>query len=41
MAVQNPNPEFAKVAHEGHKKFMAAGCNGCHGGGGGGGMGHP
>ena len=24
--------DFAKVADEGHKKFMAAGCNGCHGG---------
>jgi len=33
--------DFAKVADEGHKKFMAAGCNGCHGGGGGGGMGPP
>ena len=33
--------DFAKVADEGHKKYMAAGCNGCHGGGGGGGMGPP
>jgi mono/diheme cytochrome c family protein len=30
-----------KVADEGHKIYMAAGCNGCHGGGGGGGMGPP
>ena len=30
-----------KVAEEGHKIYMAAGCNGCHGGGGGGGMGPP
>ena len=29
------------VAEEGHKKYMAAGCNGCHGGTGGGGMGPP
>jgi mono/diheme cytochrome c family protein len=29
------------VADEGHKIYMAAGCNGCHGGGGGGGMGPP
>ena len=33
--------DFASVAEEGHKKYMAAGCNGCHGGGGGGGMGPP
>ncbi|HEU0016765.1 MAG TPA: c-type cytochrome [Methyloceanibacter sp.] len=37
----SPYQDFAKVADEGHKKFMAAGCNGCHGGGGGGGMGPP
>ena len=37
--LKSPYPDFAKVADEGHKKFMAAGCNGCHGGGGGGGMG--
>src|SRR5262245_263486 len=40
-ALKSPYPDFAKVADEGHKKFMAAGCNGCHGGGGGGGMGPP
>jgi mono/diheme cytochrome c family protein len=39
--MKSPYQEFAKVADEGHKKFMAAGCNGCHGGGGGGGMGPP
>ncbi|MGB6768639.1 MAG: c-type cytochrome [Methyloceanibacter sp.] len=39
--LKSPYPDFAKVADEGHKKFMAAGCNGCHGGGGGGGMGPP
>ena len=33
--------DFASVAEEGHRKYMAAGCNGCHGGGGGGGMGPP
>jgi len=32
---------YEEVAEEGHKKFMAAGCNGCHGGTGGGGMGPP
>jgi mono/diheme cytochrome c family protein len=32
---------YKSVAEEGHKKFMAAGCNGCHGGTGGGGMGPP
>jgi len=37
--LKSPYADFAKVADEGHKKFMAAGCNGCHGGGGGGGMG--
>ena len=35
--LKNPYSDFAKVADEGHKKFMAAGCNGCHGGGGAGG----
>jgi mono/diheme cytochrome c family protein len=39
--LKSPYQDFAKVADEGHKKFMAAGCNGCHGGGGGGGMGPP
>jgi mono/diheme cytochrome c family protein len=38
--LKSPYPDFAKVADEGHQKFMAAGCNGCHGGGGGG-MGPP
>jgi len=33
--------DFASVAEEGHRKYMAAGCNGCHGGGGGGGMAPP
>ncbi|MGH6735196.1 MAG: c-type cytochrome [Methyloceanibacter sp.] len=33
--------DYASVAEDGHKKYMAAGCNGCHGGGGGGGMGPP
>jgi mono/diheme cytochrome c family protein len=33
--------DFASVAEEGHRKYMAAGCNGCHGGGGGGGMAAP
>ena len=37
----SPYQDFAKVANEGHQKFMGAGCNGCHGGGGGGGMGPP
>jgi hypothetical protein len=27
--------DFASIAEEGHRKYMAAGCNGCHGGGGG------
>ena len=39
--LRSPYQDFAKVADEGHKKYMAAGCNGCHGGGGGGGMGPP
>jgi mono/diheme cytochrome c family protein len=39
--LKNPYADFAKVADEGHQKFMSAGCNGCHGGGGGGGMGPP
>jgi mono/diheme cytochrome c family protein len=29
------------IVEEGHKIYMAAGCNGCHGGTGGGGMGPP
>ena len=40
-SLKSPYADFASVADEGHKKFMAAGCNGCHGGGGGGGMGPP
>jgi mono/diheme cytochrome c family protein len=40
-SLKSPFPDPAKVADEGHQKFMAAGCNGCHGGTGGGGMGPP
>jgi mono/diheme cytochrome c family protein len=40
-SLKDPYADYAKVSEEGHKKFMAAGCNGCHGGGGGGGMGPP
>jgi mono/diheme cytochrome c family protein len=40
-SLDSPYADYAKIAEEGHKKFMAAGCNGCHGGGGGGGMGPP
>jgi mono/diheme cytochrome c family protein len=40
-SLKSPYADFAKVAEEGHQKFMAAGCNGCHGGTGGGGMGPP
>jgi hypothetical protein len=37
--LHNPyNDKIAEMAEEGHKKYLAAGCNGCHGGGGGGGM---
>jgi mono/diheme cytochrome c family protein len=39
--LKSPYQDFAKVADEGHQKFMSAGCNGCHGGTGGGGMGPP
>jgi mono/diheme cytochrome c family protein len=39
--LKNPYVDFASVAEEGHRKYMAAGCNGCHGGGGGGGMAPP
>jgi mono/diheme cytochrome c family protein len=39
--LKNPYTDFTKVAEEGHRKYMAAGCNGCHGGGGGGGMAAP
>jgi mono/diheme cytochrome c family protein len=40
-SLKSPYPDFASVAADGHKLYMAAGCNGCHGGGGGGGMGPP
>jgi len=39
--LKSPYTDFASVAEEGHRKYMAAGCNGCHGGGGGGGMAMP
>ena len=39
--LKSPYQDFAKVADEGHQKFMSAGCNGCHGGTGGAGMGPP
>jgi mono/diheme cytochrome c family protein len=39
--LKSPYPDFSSVAEEGHRKYMAAGCNGCHGGGGGGGMAAP
>ena len=39
--LKNPYADFASVAEEGHRRYMAAGCNGCHGGGGGGGMAPP
>ena len=39
--LNSPYRDFASVAEEGHRKYMAAGCNGCHGGGGGGGMAAP
>ena len=31
--LKSPYQDFANVAEEGHRKYMAAGCNGCHGGG--------
>jgi mono/diheme cytochrome c family protein len=40
-SLKSPYTDVAKVAEEGHQKYMAAGCNGCHGGTGGGGMGPP
>jgi Cytochrome c len=41
-SLKSPYQEsYDKVAEEGHKKYMSAGCNGCHGGTGGGGMGPP
>jgi mono/diheme cytochrome c family protein len=39
--LKSPYPDYASIANEGHRKYMAAGCNGCHGGGGGGGMAAP
>lgn len=39
--MQNPFKDDSKAVDEGHKLYMAAGCNGCHGGTGGGGMGPP
>ena len=30
--LKSPYQDFANVAEEGHRKYMAAGCNGCHGG---------
>jgi mono/diheme cytochrome c family protein len=39
--LNSPYPDFASVAEEGRRKYMAAGCNGCHGGGGGEGMAAP
>ena len=30
--LKSPYADFASVAEEGHRKYMAAGCNGCHGG---------
>jgi len=40
-SLKSPYTDVAKVAEEGHQKYMAAGCNGRHGGTGGGGMGPP
>lgn len=39
--LKNPHSGDAAAVEEGHKLYMAAGCNGCHGGTGGGGMGPP
>jgi mono/diheme cytochrome c family protein len=39
--LKSPYPDFANVAQEGYRRYMAAGCNGCHGGQGGGGMASP
>ena len=36
--LKSPYQDFASVAEESHRKYMAAGCKGCHGGRGGGGM---
>jgi mono/diheme cytochrome c family protein len=40
-SLKSPYADYASVAADGHKIYMAAGCNGCHGGTGGGGMGPP
>lgn len=40
-SLKNPFKGDKAKADEGHKVYMAAGCNGCHGGTGGGGMGPP
>jgi mono/diheme cytochrome c family protein len=40
-SLKSPHADYASVAGEGQKLYMAAGCNGCHGGTGGGGMGPP
>jgi mono/diheme cytochrome c family protein len=39
--LKSPFPDFAGVAEEGHKIFLAHDCGSCHGGGGGGGMAAP
>lgn len=39
-SLKSPYADYAKVAEEGRKVYLAAGCNGCHGMGGGG-MGPP
>lgn len=39
--LENPHEGDKQAAEEGHKLYMAAGCNGCHGGTGGGGMAPP
>ncbi len=28
--LKSPYQDFTSVAEEGHRKYMAAGCNGCH-----------
>ena len=39
--LKSPYTNFASVAEEGHKIYMAHDCSSCHGGGGGGGMAAP
>jgi mono/diheme cytochrome c family protein len=39
--LHSPYADFASVAGDGHKIYLAHDCNGCHGGGGGGGMAAP